>query len=88
MRTTLGYMLFPNVERHHSTRAKQRWYVARSHQIGRSSQVTNPYCRLLLTAFGQELARGSAWVAVDKRFASRCGITAGVVIPPGPGAVV
>jgi hypothetical protein len=40
MHTTLGYILFPNVERYHSTRAKQSWYVADSHQIGRSSQVT------------------------------------------------
>ena len=26
-----------------------------------------PYVRLLVTAIGQELARGSPWVSVDKR---------------------
>jgi hypothetical protein len=31
------------------------------------SQVRDPYLRLLLTAVGQELARGSPWVAIDKR---------------------
>jgi hypothetical protein len=30
------------------------------------SQVRNPYLRLLLTALGQEVARGSPWIAVDK----------------------
>jgi hypothetical protein len=30
------------------------------------SRVRDPYMRLLLTALGQELAEGSAWVAVDK----------------------
>ena len=34
------------------------------------SQVRDPYVRLLLTALGQPLARGSPWVAVDKRTAS------------------
>jgi hypothetical protein len=35
------------------------------------SRVGNPYLRLLLTAIGQELAKGSAWVAVDKRVAAK-----------------
>ena len=30
------------------------------------SLVRDPYTLLLLTALGQELAEGSAWVAVDK----------------------
>ena len=30
--------------------------------------------RLLLTATGQELAKGSAWVAVDKKIANQYGI--------------
>jgi hypothetical protein len=34
------------------------------------SQIRNPYLRLLLTAVGQELAKGSPWVAVDKRTVS------------------
>ena len=29
------------------------------------SQVRDPYVRLLLAASGQELARGSPWVAVE-----------------------
>ena len=35
------------------------------------SQVRSPYLRLLLTALGQELVRGSQWVALDKRVASQ-----------------
>ena len=35
------------------------------------SQVRDPYLRLLLAALGQEMAKGSPWVAVDKRVASR-----------------
>jgi len=35
------------------------------------SQVQNPYLQLLLAALGQELAKGSPWVAVNKRIASR-----------------
>ena len=35
------------------------------------SQVRNPYVRLLLSAIGQEVAKGSPWVAVDKRAASQ-----------------
>jgi hypothetical protein len=31
------------------------------------SRVRDPYLRLLLTAVGEELAKGSAWVAVDKQ---------------------
>ena len=31
------------------------------------SQVASPYVRLLVTAIGRELARGSPWVSVNKR---------------------
>jgi hypothetical protein len=31
------------------------------------SRVASPYLRLLATAIGRELARGSPWVSVDKR---------------------
>jgi hypothetical protein len=31
------------------------------------SRVRNPHLLLLLAALGQELVKGSAWVAVDKR---------------------
>ena len=34
------------------------------------SQVRDPYLRLLVTALGGELARGSAWVVVNKEKAS------------------
>ena len=31
------------------------------------SRVDSPYMRLLVAAIGQELARGSPWVSVNKR---------------------
>ena len=31
------------------------------------SRIATPYLRLLVTAIGQELARGSPWVSVNKR---------------------
>jgi hypothetical protein len=31
------------------------------------SRIASPYMRLLLAAFGQEVARGSPWVSVNKR---------------------
>ena len=31
------------------------------------SRVASPHLRLLVTAIGQELARGSPWVSVNKR---------------------
>ena len=34
------------------------------------SQVRNPYLRLLLTAHGQELVRGSPWIAIEKTVAA------------------
>ena len=39
------------------------------------SKVRDPYLRLLLTAIGEELVRGSAWVAVNKRLALEYGLT-------------
>jgi hypothetical protein len=38
------------------------------------SLIRNPYLRLLLAAIGEELAVGSAWVAVDKKIASEYAI--------------
>ena len=35
------------------------------------SRVRNPYLRLLLTVLGQELVKGSPWVAVNKRQATQ-----------------
>ena len=35
------------------------------------SQIRDPYLRLLLTAVGQELAKGLPWVGFDKRTVSR-----------------
>jgi hypothetical protein len=34
------------------------------------SQVHNPYLQLMLIAFGQELVRGSPWIAVSKQIAA------------------
>jgi hypothetical protein len=38
------------------------------------SRVRNPYMRLLLAAIGQELAKGSPWVAVHKKLAVTYGL--------------
>jgi hypothetical protein len=38
------------------------------------STIRDPYLRLLLTAIGEELARGSPWVAVNKKIASLYGV--------------
>ena len=35
------------------------------------SRVLNPYLRLLLMALGQELVKGSPWVALNKKIASK-----------------
>ena len=34
------------------------------------SQVREPYVRLLLSAIGQQLVKGSPWIVLDKRIAS------------------
>lgn len=34
------------------------------------SQVREPYVRLLLSALGQKLVKGSPWILLDKRVAS------------------
>lgn len=34
------------------------------------SRICNPYLRLLLAAIGQELAKGSPWVVVNKTIAA------------------
>jgi hypothetical protein len=38
------------------------------------SRVADPYLRLFLTAVGEQLAKGSPWIAVDKEIASRHGV--------------
>lgn len=38
------------------------------------SRIRDPHLRLLLTAIGEELAKGSPWVAVNKEVASRYGV--------------
>ena len=35
------------------------------------SRVKSPYLRLLLTAIGEELAKGSPWIAIEKEVAGR-----------------
>jgi hypothetical protein len=35
------------------------------------SRIQDPYLRLLLTAIGQEVIKGSRWVAVNKQVASQ-----------------
>ena len=45
------------------------------------SRVRNAYLRLMLTAIGEELAKGSPWVAVDKKLSSQYGVL-GLLIEP------
>lgn len=35
------------------------------------SQIQDPYLRLLVTAIGQELISGSAWIVLDKQAAAK-----------------
>ena len=44
------------------------------------SQISDPYARLLLTALGEELATGSAWVAVSKQIAFEYPLSAGLLL--------
>jgi hypothetical protein len=46
------------------------------------SQIHNPYLRLLLAAFGHELAKGSAWVVVSKDVASRYEFLGQLILRP------
>ena len=46
------------------------------------SRIQDPYLRLFLTATGEELAQGSAWVVVDKKIASQYGIAGQFTRPP------
>jgi hypothetical protein len=43
------------------------------------SRIVSPYVRLLLTAVGQELARGSPWVSVNKRVLAAYEIGPGLI---------
>jgi hypothetical protein len=44
------------------------------------SRIQNPYVRLLVTALGRELAKGSAWVAVDKEVLSNHKLLARIIL--------
>lgn len=46
------------------------------------SRIRDPYLRLLLTAIGQELARGSPWVAVNKKIALQYSLPAQLTASP------
>ena len=43
------------------------------------SRISSPYLRLLLAAIGEELVKGSPWVAVDKKLASQFGFLSLIV---------
>ena len=45
------------------------------------SRIRNPYVRLVLTAIGQEVVRGSPWVALDKKVASEFGLVRPLMMP-------
>jgi hypothetical protein len=46
------------------------------------SIVRNPHLRLLLTAFGQQLADGSPWVALDKKVAAADDLLVRLILRP------
>jgi hypothetical protein len=48
------------------------------------SRVASPYVRLLVTAIGQELARGSPWVSVNKRVMAVYEIGPNLIAPEPP----
>jgi hypothetical protein len=50
------------------------------------SRIGNPYLRLLLTAIGQELAKGSPWVAVNKKIALQFGLAEQFLAPQAQAA--
>jgi hypothetical protein len=47
------------------------------------SRIRDPHLRLLFLALGQELAKGSAWVAVDKDTATYYGLSPDLFAQPG-----
>jgi hypothetical protein len=51
------------------------------------SKVHEPHLRLLLKAIGQELAAGSAWVAVGKELATHYRLSRRFFAPQGNAAV-
>jgi hypothetical protein len=51
------------------------------------SRIRDPYLRLMLTAIGHELVRGSPWIAVDKQLAARHGVPGQFMDPQGRCAV-
>ena len=48
------------------------------------SRVASPYLRLLVSAIGQELARGSPWVSVSKRVLAVYEISPYLIAPEPP----
>src|SRR3954464_5626802 len=48
------------------------------------SRISDPYLRLMLTAIGDELVRGSPWVAVKKRLVSQYGFLGLLIHPQVP----
>ncbi len=44
------------------------------------SRIGNPYLQLLLAALGEELVKGSAWVAINKKMASQISLRSSSVI--------
>jgi hypothetical protein len=51
------------------------------------SRVRDPHLRLLLTAIGQELAKGSPWVAVSKQVVVEYGLARDFMMPRNQVAV-
>jgi hypothetical protein len=45
------------------------------------SKIRNPYLRFLLAAIGEQLVKGSPWVAVNKKTASQYQIAEQLLIP-------
>jgi hypothetical protein len=51
------------------------------------SRIRDPYLRLLLTAIGQELVKGSPWVAVNKKVVLLHGLAGQLMMPRDQTAV-
>jgi hypothetical protein len=46
------------------------------------SEIRDPYVRLFLSAIGQELAKDSSWIVIDKKTAFEHGIGVKFMRPP------
>jgi hypothetical protein len=51
------------------------------------SRIRDAHLRLLLTAVGRELVKGSAWVAVSKEIATYYGLARQLILPQRQAAV-